>query len=141
MTERQVLRDQLLSISKQFLTRYHELAERVKEITKNFGLDKPHGAGTKEEFLILHKSFLNLVKDTKDSQDHSSALMREIPSSKSSWHFIKNRLTPTRALQHELRIVRALKYELDHGTSERDGLLDRMQEVVDKMQELADADR
>jgi hypothetical protein len=140
VTERQVLRDQLLSDSKSFLRRYQDLAARVKEITKAFGLDKPHVAETKEEFLGLHKSFLDLAKETKDSQDLSSALMREIPSSKSSWQFIKNRTTPTKALQHEQRVVGALRHEFDHGMKERDGLVDRMREVVDKMQALADAE-
>jgi hypothetical protein len=140
MTERQLLNDQLQAAVSDLSIRCHHLVARAKELTRSFAPDKPHLTEVKDEFLRLHKLFIDLTKDVADSHVRSSALMREIPSSKTSWQFITNRLTPTKALQHEQRCINAVRYEFEHGVKERAELVDQMEDVVDSMESLVDSE-
>lgn len=140
MAERQLLKEQLLTVSREQTLRIQGLAARVKELTRTFAPDQPHPNDTKEEFLRLHKSYIDSINDLRESNLRSSALMKEIPSSKSSWQFIKNRSTPTKALHHELRVVSALRSEFAVGIKERAVIVDGIEDVVGKMQVLVDAE-
>jgi hypothetical protein len=138
MAERQLLHEQFQTAVREHARRLKELVARLQQITTTFAPDEPHAPVTKEEFLRLHKTFINLMDDLKVSQLRSTALLKEIPSSRSNWQFLKNRATPTKALQHEQRVVSAQRFEFDNGMKERAVIVDEIERVIDKMQEVVD---
>jgi hypothetical protein len=140
MTERRSLHDQLQLATKSASLRNQDLLAREKQIIRDFALDNPHVAETKEEFLKLHRAFIELVNELAASYRRSSALTKEVPTSKSSWQFLKNRSTPTKALLHEQTIIGSLRSEFGHGVKERASLVDHMEAVLDKMQVLVDSE-
>lgn len=141
MAERQLLHERLQTAVYDHAIRLKALFEQIQTITKTFAPDKPHEPEVKEEFLRLHRTYLGLMDELKVSQLHSTALVKEIPSSKSSWQFMKNRSTPKKALQHEQRIVSAQRSEFRHGMHERAEILNRIEIVADKMNALVNAEQ
>lgn len=109
-------------------------------MTATLAPDKPHATNLKEEFLRLHKAFFDSFAEMRESQLRSIALLTEIPTSKTSYEFIKNRPTPTKALQHELRIVIAMRSELFQGMRQPEFIQDGLEQILDIMQAVVNSD-
>jgi len=90
--------------------------------------------------LHLHKSFLDLAKALGESQRESTASMKEVPSSGSTLKFIRNRATPTKALLHEQKVIKALRSELSEGLIERSRIFDQIEVVANQMEALVKAE-
>jgi hypothetical protein len=140
MAERGLLYDRIRAAVNEMSLRREGLRERIVPTTRRWEQTRPHTAEKENDFLSLHNAFLDFMKDMGESQRQSTASMKEVSPSNSSLKFIRNRTTPTKALQHELKLVGLLQTELSEGILERSRILDFIDELADKMEAMVDAE-
>jgi hypothetical protein len=134
ISERDSLRLQIQESVTQISIRRDGLRERIVPTVKLWEKSRPHDDNKEAEFLSLHNAFLGLMKDFGESLRASTSSLKEVPSSNTTFKFIRNRATPTKALQHEQKVIGALRSELSNGTRERSRIFDRIDELAKQME-------
>ena len=139
ISERDALRHQVQNSFQEMSLRFETSRGRIVPTVKLWEHTRPHDAEKEAEFLKLHGVFLRYMKDFGESQRASSASLKEVPPSNTTFKFLKNRATPTKALEHERKIIRALRIELNGGISERSRIFDRIDELAGEMEKMVEA--